>query len=263
MAKPILAGTHDTTVHPTIRRIGFSDLVDALRQGVADFVAMPSHLLFLGLIYPVLGIGLAALTFSNNAVPLLYPLASGFALVGPFAALGLYEISRRRERGLQPTWRDAFEVVRSPAAPAIAVLGLILALLFLCWLGTARLLVTTLLGPEVPATIGGFLGEVVSTGRGWSLILIGNLVGLIFAAVVLTISVVSFPLLLDRHVGAVAAIQTSVQVVARNPAVMAAWGLIVAAALLLGSVPLFVGLAIVMPILGHATWHLYRRTVGD
>jgi uncharacterized membrane protein len=98
---------------PHIRRIGLADLKEALARGTDDFMAMPSHLVFLGLIYPILGVCLAALTFSNNALPLIYPLATGFALMGPFAAIGLYEVSRRRELGLQPTWRDAFEVLRS------------------------------------------------------------------------------------------------------------------------------------------------------
>jgi uncharacterized membrane protein len=143
------------------------------------------------------------------------------------------------------------------------VLGLLLALIFFCWLGTARLIYGWLFGPVAPTSLGGLLSEVLTTSRGWTLIVVGNLAGFIFAALVLSVSVVAFPLLLDRNVGVGAAIQTSMRAVAKNPATMGLWGLIVAAALAIGSLPLFVGLALVMPILGHATWHLYRRTVGD
>ncbi len=257
----VIAGAGESAAQPTIRRISFADLREALAKGIDDFMAMPSHLAFLGMMYPIAGVCLAALTFSNNALPLLYPLVSGFALIGPFAAIGLYEISRRRELGLATSWKDAVNVLRSPAIPSILTVGLLLTILFLCWLGTARLLYEWLFGPLAPESYGGFLSEVLTTSKGWTLILVGNLIGFIFAAVVLSISVVSFPLLLDRDVGAAVAIQTSVRAVAKNPMSMAGWGLIVAGALVLGSLPLLVGLAVVMPILGHATWHLYRRVV--
>ena len=108
----VIAGPDETPAHPAVRKIGPADLKDALTKGFDDFLAMPSHLVFIGLIYPVIGVCLAALTFSNNALPLLFPLASGFALIGPFAAIGLYEVSRRRELGLEATWQHAFDVLR-------------------------------------------------------------------------------------------------------------------------------------------------------
>lgn len=249
-------------VEPVIRHVGLADLKEALSKGLADFMARPSHLVFLGLLYPVLGLCLAALTFSSNLLPLLFPLASGFALLGPFAAIGLYEISRRRELGQEASWRNAFDVLRSPSIPAIAALAVLLVAIFLCWLGAAQALYAGLFGSTAPESYGAFMRDVLTTPRGWTLIVAGNLIGLAFAVVILTISVVSFPLLLDRDVGAVAAIRTSVRAVAANPVAMAQWGLIVAVALALGSVPLFVGLALVVPVLGHATWHLYRRMVG-
>jgi len=257
----VIAGASETASHPIIRSIGINDLRDALARGIEDFWAMPSHLAFLGLIYPILGVCLAALTFSNNALPLLYPLASGFALIGPFAAIGLYEVSRRRELGLETSWLHAFDVLRSPSIPSIAALGLLLMVIFLCWLATAQALYQGLFGSVAPESYSGLLYEILTTPRGWALIILGNIIGFLFAAVVLSISVVSFPLLLDRDVGAAVAVQTSIRAVMMNLRAMATWGLIVAVALVIGSVPLFVGLAIVMPVLGHATWHLYRRTV--
>jgi uncharacterized membrane protein len=257
----VIAGTGETPAHPVVRKIGTADIRNALARGLDDFLAMPSHLAFLGLIYPILGVCLAALTFSENALPLLFPLASGFALIGPFAAVGLYEVSRRRELGLETSWRDAFDVLRSPSIPSIIALGVLLMLIFLVWLATAQALYEWLFGPLAPRSYSLFLSEVLSTSSGWTLIILGNLIGFVFAIVVLSISVVSFPLLLDRDVGAAVAIQTSVRAVLANPATMALWGLIVAAALMIGSLPLFVGLAVVMPVLGHSTWHLYRRVV--
>jgi uncharacterized membrane protein len=257
----IVAGASEAPAHPIVRKITPADLKEALAKGFDDFWAMPSHLVFLGLIYPVVGVCLAALTFSNNALPLLYPLASGFALIGPFAGIGLYEISRRRELGLQTSWQDAFNVLKSPSIPSIIALGVLLLIVFLTWMTTARLLYQSIFGYEVPASFAQLINQVLTTSEGMRLIVLGNIIGFVFAVAVLSISVISFPLLLDRDVGAAVAVYTSVKAVAMNPLTMALWGLIVAAALLIGSIPLFVGLAIVMPVLGHATWHLYRRVV--
>jgi uncharacterized membrane protein len=246
---------------PVVRKIEARDIREALRRGAEDFWAMPSHLAFLGLIYPLCGLVLAYVTSQQNALQLVFPLASGFALLGPIAAVGLYEMSRRRELGLDTSWKYAFNVARSPSIPSIGALGLLLLAIFLAWIAVAQLLYVKLFGSTPPASYPGFLKEVVSTQRGWTLIIAGCLIGFGFAVVSLSISVVSFPLLLDRDVGAAAAVATSVKTVRENPTTMALWGLIVAAALAIGSLPLFIGLAVVMPILGHATWHLYRIAV--
>jgi uncharacterized membrane protein len=247
--------------HLGVRQIGPDDLKLALRRGWDDFQAMPSHLAFLFLFYPLFGIGLGALTFSADAFPLLFPLVSGFAIMGPLAAIGLYELSRRREEGLETSWQHAFEVLLSPALPQILGLGVILMVVFVAWVASAGALYRGLYGDAAPASYIDFLREIVTTSRGWTLIILGHLVGFVFAVATFSISVVSFQLLLDRKVGVGPAVATSLQLVRTNPRTMALWALIVAVALMIGSAPLLVGLAIVMPVLGHASWHLYRAAV--
>jgi uncharacterized membrane protein len=257
----VMADARGMHVQPTVRHITTSDLWDALRLGAEDFWAKPSLYVFLCLIYPIVGLILTRWTSGSSAIQLVYPLMSGFALIGPFAAIGLYEISRRRELGMSSRWHHALDVRHSPALPSIAVIGVLLFALFLLWLFTAQSLYTSLFGTEPPASVGAFVRDVLTTGKGWTLILVGNAVGFVFAAVVLATTVIAFPLLLDRDVGAVSAIETSARAVMANPLQMALWGLTVAILLVIGSIPLFAGLAVVMPILGHATWHLYRKVV--
>jgi uncharacterized membrane protein len=256
-----LVGAESEPTRPTVRTIGLGDLKDALVGGIDDFLVMPTHAIFLCLIYPIAGLVLARVILGYAILPLLFPLAAGFALVGPFAAVGFYELSRRREAGLDVSWQDAFDVLHSPSRGAIAVLGVLLLVIFALWIAVAQAIYIGTFGYEPAASIPHFLDQVFGTRAGWFLIVIGNAVGFLFAAAVLSVSVVSFPLLLDRDVGAVEAVLTSVRAVAANPVIMAAWGLIVAMLLLLGSIPLFFGLAVVVPVLGHATWHLYRRVV--
>jgi uncharacterized membrane protein len=261
----VLLGAGNAPAELTIRRIGIADLKDALRKGTDDFLAMPTHALFLGAIYPVVGLVLARLAFGYSVLPLLYPLAAGFALIGPVAALGLYELSRRREAGLDMSATHAFDVMYSSSRGAIAALGLLLLVLFVLWMMAANAIYIAIFGYAPPASIGAFLSDVFTTEAGWRMIVAGNIIGFFFAVLALVISVASFPLLLDRDVGAAVALGTSIRVVVDNPVTMAVWGLIVAVLLLIGSLPAFLGLAVVVPILGHATWHLYRRTVdtGD
>jgi uncharacterized membrane protein len=133
--------------------------------------------------------------------------------------------------------------------------------IFLTWLVTAQLIYSATFGGVTPVSLGGFVADILTTQQGWTLIVVGNAVGFLFALVAFTISVVSFPLLLDRDVGFAAAVATSARAVVANPFTMALWGLIVAAALAIGSLPLLIGLAVVMPVLGHSTWHLYRKVV--
>ncbi|WP_439575716.1 DUF2189 domain-containing protein [Phreatobacter sp.] len=244
-----------------IRKIGVGDLRQALAQGLDDFAQQPSHLVFLGLIYPIVGFLLARASMDGEWVMLLFPIMAGFALVGPFAAIGIYEISRRREQGLDTSWRHAFDVLRSPSRLSILLLGVLLMLLFVAWLAAALVIYRRTLGFYEPAGIMELVGQVLTTRAGWALLIVGNGVGFVFAAGVLAISVVSFPLLLDRRVDAFTAMGASLRAVGANPGPMALWGLIVAAALVAGSIPFFVGLAVAVPVLGHATWHLYRKVV--
>ena len=256
-----LMGAESTPGPPVIRTIGVMDLKDALARGMSDFSAMPTHVFFLCLIYPIVGLILARVSFGYDVLSLLFPLAAGFALLGPFVAIGFYELSRQREQGLEPSWQDAFDVLHSPSRDAIAALGFLLLGIFVFWLGVAEAIYIETFGHESAASIPNFVGELFTTRAGWTLIIVGNGIGFLFALAVLIISVVSFPLLLDRDVGAVEAVLTSVRAVAANPAPMAVWGLIVAGLLVVGSLPLFVGLAVVVPVLGHSTWHLYRKVV--
>jgi uncharacterized membrane protein len=232
-----------------------------LRRGIDDFLAMPTHAIFLCLIYPIIGLLLARLAFGYAILPLLYPLASGFALLGPLAALGLYELSRRREAALDVSATHAFDVIQSSSIGAIVALGSLLFAILMIWVALANAIYIANFGYAPPASINQFVRDVLTTRAGWNLIVVGNGVGFLFAILVLTISVVSFPLLLDRDVGAAVALLTSIRAVARNPVTMAAWGLIVAVLLAIGIIPMFLGLTVVMPVLGHATWHLYRKVV--
>ena len=251
----------DATEMPRIRRIDYADLQESLRDGFRDFTESRSDVAFLVLLYPVIGLFMAWSAMSDNLFPLLFPIMSGFALLGPVAAVGVYEISRRRELGEKTNWLDALGVLKSPSFGAIFLLGLFLFATFVVWLMAAHGIWAATLGPTPPASFGAFIGDVFGTPAGWMMILVGCGVGFLFAAAVLAVSVVSFPLLLDRNVGLPVAVVTSIHVASLNPGPVAMWGLIVAVLLAIGSIPLFLGLIVVLPVLGHATWRLYRKAV--
>ena len=246
---------------PVVRTLTMSDLQTALRKGLDDFKIVPSHAVILCVIYPVLGLVLARMVLGYSVMPLLFPLAAGFALIGPFAAIGLYEMSRRRELGEQPSAWHAFEVLRSPSFGGMLGLGVLLLAMFVTWIATAQGIYEMTFGHAPAATIPDFVQRILTTPEGWMLIVVGCGAGFLFALVALCVSVVSFPMMLDRHASAGQAMVTSLRVAMANPLVVATWGLIVAALLVIGTIPLFLGLAVVIPVLGHATWHLYRLAV--
>ncbi len=246
---------------PGIRSIGTADLKDAVMKGIADFNAMPTHLVFLCLIYPIVTLVAARLYGGYDVLFLAFPALAGYTFVGPLVATGMYELSRRREAGIDISRWHAFDVIKSPSIGAIILLGLLLTGIYFLWMGAAWAIFNDMTGGVAPGSIEGFIGLVFGTEVGRQLIFVGCATGLVFSVVVLTLSVVSFPMLLDQKVPLRVAIDTSIRVVLTNPVTMAMWGVVVAASLFIGSLPAFMGLAVVMPILGHATWHLYRSTV--
>ncbi len=246
---------------PRVRKLELSDLKYALKAGVDDFAACRSDAMFLVLFYPLIGLVMVVMGFSMNLLPLLVPMIMGFALIGPLAAVGLYEMSSRREAGFEPKWMDAFDVIRSPSFGAVLMLGVYLAALFFVWLICANSVYAWTLGPEPPASLAAFVSDTFTTTAGWFMIIVGSGLGAGFALAALAISVVSFPLLLDRHVGLPIAVITSVKVLRTSPVVTLAWGALIGTSLVIAAIPFLLGLVVVVPIFGHATWHLYRRAV--
>jgi uncharacterized membrane protein len=253
------------TIHspmPAVRRITTDDVWKSLGQGFADFEAYRSDVLFLCAFYAVVGLVIFRLAMGTDFLPLMFPLASGFAIVGPIAALGLYEMSRRREQGAEVNWTNAFDILKAPELGTIAVLSLGLIALFLAWLGAAWAIFTVTMGTSAPTTLGPFLHAVFFTTPGVEMIVLGFAVGFCFALLAMMMSVVSFPMLVDRDAGLDTAVKTSFRAVIENPKPMALWGLLVAGILAAGTAVCFVGLMVAVPVLGHATWHLYRKLVA-
>jgi uncharacterized membrane protein len=247
----------------SIRTLTFDDLRIALRQGWDDFLAKRGDLVFLGFIYPVI-VALAIMSASQMSIlPLIFPLVAGTILLGPAFASGFYELARRRENGLDSRWRHFLDVIRKPGGSALFDLTCVLALLFMAWMATAWFIyhVTLENVPGSTASVGSFLSAVFGTSEGWQMIVLGNLVGFGFALLTLAVSVVSFPMAVDKPISWGVAMRTSFRVAWHNPVTVAAWGLLVVGMLFLGALPALVGLAVVLPVLGYATWHLYTRAV--
>jgi len=244
-----------------VRKITAADLNKSLADGWRDFMEMRGDIIFLALLYPLVGIVAAIAIVGGPLIPLFLPIAAGIGLLGPVVAVGFYEMARRREMGLHSNWPHFLDVRKRPSFDEIAgVSGLLLAI-FALWLFAAGALYVALFGWVEPASTGTFLTEVFTTERGWALIVIGGIIGAVFAAIVLAFSVVSMPMLVDCNTNAASAVKTSVRATRANPAMMLRWGIIVAVLLVVGSIPLFIGLAVVLPWLGYSTWHLYTRLV--
>lgn len=248
-----------------VRRITDADIRWALKEGWADYRARRGELLLLPLIYVAVGVLAAFVAFRADLFPLVFPLAAGFALVGPIAAAGFYELARRRETGEPSHWNHFFDPLFGPARWPLISLSVMLAGLFLCWVwvaGSIHAATLATLGDAAPAE---FLRRLFTTPEGLQMVLVGNGVGALFAFAALLISAFSFPMAVDVRVQGVTdpftAIGTSLAVFRRSPVTVLKWGLLVALLLLLGSIPLFVGLMVVLPVLGYATWHLYTRAV--
>jgi uncharacterized membrane protein len=242
-----------------VRQITSSDLNQSLSDGWRDFMEMRGDIIFLALLYPLIGIVAAIATLGGPLVPLFLPIAAGIGLLGPVVAVGFYEMARRRELGLHSNWPHFLDVRKRPSFDEIASVAGLLLTIFALWLLAAGILYVALFGWVEPASTGQFLREVFTTERGWALILIGGIVGAIFGVIVLAVSVVSMPMLVDCNTTASSAVRTSIRAARATAGVTLRWGIIVATLLVLGSIPLFIGLAVVLPWLGYSTWHLYTR----
>src|SRR5687768_6838955 len=251
----------------TVSRITVADLKEVLAKGFDDFMAYRTDIIFLIAVYPIISVIVIAASFRYELIPLVFPIVSGSAILGPFVGVFLYEMSRRRELNLQRhhadnhSWANAFSVVRARSFGKIMMLGMMLVAMYLLWLVCAWSIYQATQGPTTAETMGRFIHDLFLTQGGWWLIVVGCGVGFLFAVAALVTTVVAFPLLLDREVGLGTAVLTSIRAAQANPGPIAAWGLVVAGGLVLGAIPLFIGLVIVMPVLCHATWHLYRKLV--
>ncbi|MET0588159.1 MAG: DUF2189 domain-containing protein [Novosphingobium sp.] len=249
----------------SVRKIDLHDLRIALDQGWKDFLDLRGDLVFIGLIYPAVVVLAIIYAFQQSILPLIFPLVAGSILFGPAVAAGFYELARRREQGLDTRYRHFLDVMRGPAAFSLFALSTMLFLLFMFWIIAAWLIYVSTLGtavPEAARSLPTFLKAVFSTPAGWKMIVAGNLVGMVFVVLALAFSVVSFPMVVDRPVSAGDAMRTSFAVARKSPVAVAVWGLIVVAMLVIGSLPAFIGLAVVLPVLGYSTWHLYTRAVS-
>jgi uncharacterized membrane protein len=257
MTTASLSGKRD----PVVRQIAARDVVEALVLGLRDFQRVPTHGLVLGALCAAIGMSFFWMLFAAGVPYFAYPLAAGFAIVCPFLAAGLYEVSRRLERGeevgsIAANWRAA------AGRGEVRWMGFVTLFVLIIWMYQVRLLMAIFLGyTAMDPTLNDVIRVLLTTNEGLTFLAVGNVVGAILATILFSITVISFPLILDRDVDVVTAIVTSVRAVSLNPVPMLLWAAIIVALLVVATLPLFAGLLVALPVLGHATWHLYRRLV--
>ena len=247
---------------PVVRPVAVSDIVEALASGLRDFQAAPIYGLVFGGLYALGGIAILVCLVGLGWSYLAYPLAAGFALIGPFAAVGLYEVSRRRAAGQPLSWKIVLRTIAAQGNRELGWMAFVTLFVFVVWMYQVRLLVAVFLGLHATASLRDFVVLVTTTPEGIIFLIVGNAVGAVLSLVLFSLTVVSFPLLLDRDVDFVTAMITSVRAVTLSPLPLLSWAAIIVIELLVAALPAFLGLVIVLPILGHATWHLYTRIVA-
>lgn len=247
---------------PRVLSITTATIVDCLEKGLRDFGAAPLFGLFFGGVYAVGGMLIVLAATAMQMGYISYPLAVGFALIGPFVAVGIYEVSRRREAGEALTWRGVLGVVLAQRRRETGWMAFVTLFILVVWMYQVRLLIALFIGLRAPTTLQGFIDVVLSTPEGLLFLLIGHIVGAAMALVLFSLTVVSFPLLLDREADFVTAMITSVRAVVQNPVPMVGWAAVIMLLLMIAIAPFFLGLFVALPILGHTTWHLYRRLVA-
>jgi uncharacterized membrane protein len=248
-------------VDPVVRRISVADVAEALSAGLRDFQAVPLYGLAFGALYAAGGNAILLCLTAFGMVYLAYPLAAGFALIGPFVAIGLYEVSRRREARQPISLGAIWNTVRSRGE--IGWMAFVTLFVFVIWMYQVRLLIALLLGLNASfSSLQQFITVVLTTNEGWLFLAIGNAVGAALSLILFSLTVVSFPLLLDREVDFVTAMITSVRAVVTSPLPMIGWAAVIVILLAVSVLPYFLGLLVTLPVLGHTTWHLYRRIVA-
>jgi uncharacterized membrane protein len=248
-------------IDPVVRRITSADIAEALGQGLRDFQAVPLYGLAFGALYAGGGIVILLSLTAFDMIYLAYPLAAGFALLGPFVAIGLYEVSRRREAAQPISMRDIWSTVRSRGE--IGWMALVTVFFFVIWMSQVGFLIALSIGLNASfSNLREFIAMALTTNEGLLLLAIGNAVGAALSLILFSLTVVSFPLLLDRDVDFVTAMVTSVRAVVTSPVPMIGWAAVIGVLLIVSALPYFLGLLVTLPVLGHATWHLYRRVVA-
>ena len=246
----------------TIAALTVDDLKRALAQGWSDFRAAPMFGLFFGGVFAFGGLLIVQSLFVWDMSWMIYPVMIGFPLIGPFAATGLYEVSRRLASGQPLAWNEVLSVVRHQSGREMAWMAFVMLFIFWMWMYQVRLLIALFLGRLSFGTLDRFAEVVITTPEGIMFLLVGHIIGAVLSLVLFSVTVIAIPMLLERNVDFVTAMVTSVQTVFASPVVMLGWGVIVTLAVIAAMIPAFLGLLVVLPVLGHATWHIYKRAVG-
>lgn len=245
---------------PEVRLMNRDDIQEALRLGISDFRAAPRFGLFFGGVYAIAGIAIFLQLLVWEQPLWFVPLVFAFPIVGPFVAIGLYEVSRRLEAGEPLEWSDVLGVVWQQRGTQLPYLAFVVLAGFMIWVWFARLVIALFLGRMEFATYSD-LSQLLATPQGLMMLGVGTIVGAIIAFVIFSVTAVSLPLLLERDIDFVTAMITSWNAVLMNRVVMLSWAAIIVGILFVAMVPFFLGLIVALPILGHATWHVYRRAV--
>ena len=252
---------HPMPPMPKVRAITATDLADAFKAGARDFAAKPLFGLAIGLACALFGIAIVACIVWLDIPWMIYPFAIGFPLIGPFLAVGLYEVSRRLSMGEPVTAGAVISRMWAQRGRELSWMSFVVLFVIWVWVYQVRLLMALFLGMKSYSTLDRFVTVVTTTPEGWMFLGIGHIIGAALATIMFSITVISIPMLMEREIDIVTAMITSVKAVLASPLVMVGWGLIVTLAVILGSLPMFLGLVIILPVLGHTTWHIYKKAV--